>query len=157
MEDKFIRIISPVSLPVILLFDAAVGYYMYIAVIKIMADKGAFATIFLVLQSFAVIIAILATREVLRHGVMITDKYVEFTALDSDNKVRFDEIDRIEIVKDTKASLKKNFVNRYSSLVFYLKDDEVLTVELGITTKRKLTKIETEINKRIDNYEKKAL
>lgn len=153
MEDKFIRIISPISLPVILLFDAAVGYYMYVATAKIMTDKGVFASLFFALQIVAVIVGVLATREVLRHGVRITDTYVEFTALDSDNKVRFDEIERIAVQKDTKASFTKNFVNRYSSLVFYLKDDEVLTVELGITTKRKLTQIENEINKRIENNE----
>ena len=123
---------------------------MYIATVKVMADKGVFASAFFALQIVAVIIAALATREVLRHGVRITGEYVEFTALDSDNKVRFDEIEKIAIQKDTKASFTKNFVNRYSSLVFYLKDDEVLTVELGITTKRKLTQIETEINARLN-------
>ena len=149
MEDKYIRVISPISLAVVLLFDAAVGYYAYIAVRKIMVDSSVFASIFVFVQLIAVVIAVLTTREVLRHGVRITDKYVEFTALDSDNKVRFDEIESIAVQKDTKASLRKNFVNRYSSIIFYLNDDSVLTVELGLTTKRKLAQIESEINSRI--------
>ena len=149
MENKFIHIISPVALPVVLLFDAAIAYYTYIAVLKIMADKGIFASLFLALQVGAIIIAVLTTREVLRHGVLLTDSEIVFTALDFDNKVRYDEIERIEVVKDTKASLRKNFISRYSSLVFYLNDDTVLTVELGITTKRKLNQIESEINTRL--------
>ncbi len=146
MKPKFIRIISPITLPVILLFDVSVGYYTYIAIRKIMVDQSEFAYIFLLLQIGAVILAVLTTREVLRHGVRVTEQYVEFTALDSDNKVRFDEIESIAVQRDTKPSFKKNFVNRYSSLIFYLNDDSVLTVELGITTKRKLQKIENEIN-----------
>ena len=137
------------ALPVVLLFDAAIAYYTYIAVLKIMADKGVFASLFLALQVGAMIIAALTTREVLRHGVLLTDREIVFTALDFDNKVRYDEIERIEVVKDTKASLRKNFISRYSSLVFYLNDDTVLTVELGITTKRKLNQIENEINTRL--------
>ncbi len=137
------------ALPVVLLFDAAIAYYTYIAVLKIMADKGVFASLFLALQVGAMIIAALTTREVLRHGVLLTDSEIVFTALDFDNKVRYDEIERIEVVKDTKASLRKNFISRYSSLVFYLNDDTVLTVELGITTKRKLNQIENEINTRL--------
>lgn len=149
MKDKYISVISPIALPVVLLFDAAVIYYFIFAVKKVTVDSSTFATIFLAIQSFMLVLAALTTREVLRHGVRITEDYVEFTALDSDNKVRFDEIEKISVQKDTKASLKKNFVNRYSSIVFYLHDDTVLTVELGITTKRKLAKIEKEINDRI--------
>ncbi|MBR3148626.1 MAG: hypothetical protein IKF64_00495 [Eubacterium sp.] len=149
MKDKFIRVISPVALPVILIFDAAVIYYLYIAIIKVMADDSVFAAIFLFVQVAAVVFAVLTTREVLRHGVKFTENYIEFTALDSDNKVKYEEIDRVAVQRDTKASFTKNFVNRYSSLVFYLNDDTVLTVELGITTGRKLTQIENEINERI--------
>ena len=150
MKDKFIRVISPVALPVVLLMDAAVVYYLVIAIQHIRVDKGTFATLFLAVQAFMLIVAALTTREVLRHGVRITQDYVEFTALDSDNKVKFDEIEKIAIQKDTKASFTKNFISRYSSIIFYLKDDTVLTVELGITTLRKLTRIETEINNRIE-------
>ena len=153
MKDKFISVISPISLSVVLLFDAAVAYYTYIAVKKVVTENSTFALIFILLQLAAVVIAALTTREVLRHGVRITDKYVEFTALDSDNKVRFDEIESIAVQKDTKASLRKNFVNRYSSLIFYLNDDTVLTVELGLTTKRKLAQIESEINSRLRTHE----
>lgn len=149
MKDKYISVISPIALPVVILFDSAIIYYFIFAIKKVMADSSTFATIFLAIQSFMLVLAALTTREVLRHGVRITENYVEFTALDSDNKVRFDEIEKISVQKDTKASLKKNFVNRYSSIVFYLNDDTVLTVELGITTKRKLAKIEKEINDRI--------
>ena len=149
MKDKYISVISPIALPVVILFDSAIIYYFIFAIKKVMADSSTFATIFLAIQSFMLVLAALTTREVLRHGVRITENYVEFTALDSDNKVRFDEIEKISVQKDTKASLKKNFVNRYSSIVFYLNDDTVLTVELGITTKRKHAKIEKEINDRI--------
>lgn len=141
--------ISPIALPIVIMFDAAVVYYFIFAIKKVTVDSSAFASVFLALQGGMLIVAALTTREVLRHGVRITDKYVEFTALDSDNKVRFDEIEKIAVQKDTKASFKKNFVSRYSSIVFYLNDDSVLTVELGITTKRKLAQIEKEINDRI--------
>ena len=149
MKDKYIRVISPIALPVVLLFDAAVVYYFVFAIKKVMVDDSTFSTIFLAVQALMLVLAALTTREVLRHGVRITQDYVEFTALDSDNKVRFDEIEKVAVQKDTKASFTKNFVSRYSSIVFYLNDDTVLTVELGITTKRKLSQIENEINQRI--------
>jgi len=156
VQDKFIRIISPISLPAVLLFDGAVGYYFVVAFKKILEDESVFSALFLIIQIVAVVIAFLTTREVLRHGVKITDKSVEFTALDSNNKVFFDEIERVEVLKDTKASLKKNFVSRYSSLIFYLSDDTVLTVELGITTKKKLALIEQEITSRLVKTEEEA-
>ena len=149
MEDKFIRVISPISLAVITAFDIAVVYYMYFAVKKYVLDRGVASSIFVVIQVAAVVLAVVTTREVLRHGVRFTSKSLEFTALDSENKVFYDEIESVSVQRDTKASLRKNFVNRYSSLVFYLKDDTVLTVELGLTTARKLTQIENEINARI--------
>ena len=102
MQDKFIRIISPITLPAVLLFDGAVGYYFVVAFKKILEDESVFSALFLIIQIAAVVIAFLTTREVLRHGVKITDKSVEFTALDSNNKVFFDEIERVEVLKKKK-------------------------------------------------------
>ena len=55
------------------------------------------------------------------------------------------DVENIKIHKDTKASLKKNFNDRQSQVIITLKDGRVVTVDIGLTSMKKLKKIENEI------------
>ncbi|HBN38533.1 MAG TPA: hypothetical protein DD404_03295, partial [Ruminococcaceae bacterium] len=57
---------------------------------------------------------------------------------------------KVETYKDTKASFKKSFTDRFSLLILTLDDDTQVTVSLGYTTKKTLDKILTQLNSRIN-------
>ena len=57
----------------------------------------------------------------------------------------FDDIENIKISKDTKASFKKNFIDRQSQIIIEQKDGAITTVGIGVTSMKKLKKIEREI------------
>lgn len=148
MENKFIRVISPISLAVAILFDIAALYFAYYA-IKITAQGiSVLGIAFLLIEIFAIVLAVMFTREVLRHGIIFRKNEFELTSLDENNLFIYSDIEKVETHKDTKASLRKNFVERYSTIIIYLKDKSVVTIELGLTTMKKLKTIEKEINKR---------
>ncbi len=149
MKNKFIRIISPISVVMALILDAAVIYFACYAYTKLSMGISAINIVFAIIVVCSVILALLYSREVLRHGIRFSEKEFEITFLDENNVFRYEDIERVEFFRDTKASLKKNFVDRYTRITVYLKDETAATVELGLTTKRKLRKIENEINKRI--------
>ena len=48
-------------------------------------------------------------------------------------------------------SFVKNFIDRQSKVILTLKDERVVTVDVGLTTKNGLAAIEKEINERISN------
>lgn len=146
---KFIRVISPFSIIVILIMDIATIAFGAYAIEKLIAEQTILTIAFVAILAFALIVAILTTKESLSNGVRFTDEQIEFTGLDTNNIFRYNDIVRIESQKDTTASLKKNFVDRYSRVIIYLKDDSVVTIDLGQTTKRTLKKITTEIEKHI--------
>lgn len=149
MKDKFLRILSPITLAVVAILDAAViGYGIY-AIKRLIAVQNATIIIFAVCDLAALIIAALVTKEVLSNGVKFYGDEMEFTGLDNDSIFAYADIEKVETEKDTKPSFVKNFVDRQSKVILTLKDERVVTIDVGLTTKNGLKKIEDEINNRI--------
>ncbi len=150
MNRKMIRILSPLSVMMVAVFDIAAIALGAFSVKKLLEQVDFYTVSFLVIELIVLVVAVLTTRELLKNGVRFDDTALEFTGLDENNRFAYEAIEKIDTHKDTKVSLKKNFVERYSSIILYTKDGTVTTVELGLTTKRKLKKIENEIKKRTD-------
>ncbi len=146
---KFIRILSPITIAVVFALDAAVIAFFIYSIKKIMQEISLITVAFLVIEVIAIIIAALTTKETFSNGVVFTDDEVEFTGLDADNKFKYSDIEKCEANRDTKASLRKNFVDRYSRLTLHLKDGRIATIDLGLTTARALKKVKTELDSRI--------
>lgn len=149
MKDKFLRILSPITLAVVAILDAAViGYGIY-AIKRLIAVQNATVIIFAVCDLSALIIAVLVTKEVLSNGVKFYSDEMEFTGLDKDSVFAYADIEKVETEKDTKPSFVKNFVDRKSKVILTLKNERVVTIDVGLTTKNGLSAIEKEINERI--------
>lgn len=150
MNSKFIRLLSPIRMGVVALLDAAaLGYGIY-AVKKLAENPRASVVFFAACVLAAIILAALVTREVLSNGVKFYDDEMEFNGLDDDNIFAYADIEKVETFKDTKASLVKNFTDRQSKVIFTMKDGRVVTVDIGLTTKKVLAAVENEINSRIE-------
>lgn len=149
MKDKFLRILSPITLAVVAVLDVAViGYGIY-AIKRLIAVQNATIIIFTICDFAALIIAALVTKEVLSNGVKFYSDEMEFTGLDNDSIFAYADIEKVETEKDTNPSFVKNFVDRSSKVVLTLKDERVVTIDIGLTTKNGLSAIEKEINERI--------
>lgn len=149
MEEKFIRVNSPLAFLVTVCFDVAALFFLSISVYGIIKERNVFTVLSLVICLTVQIIAIMVTVTQRKKGVKFYKDKAEFTFLDENNIYEYKDVNKIETHKDTGASLKKNFVDRYSSVIIYLNDGTVATVELGITTKKTLLKIEKEFVIRI--------
>lgn len=149
MKDKFIRILSPITLSVVGILDIAVIGYGIFAVKKLIQMQRMSVIFFAAVEVLAIIVAILVTKEILSNGVKFHDDEMEFTGLDDNNIFDYADIVNVETQKDDKASLVKNFVDRHSKIIFTLKNDKVITIDIGLTTKNALKNIESEINNRI--------
>ncbi len=151
MKDKFLRILSPITLAVVAILDAAViGYGIY-AIKRLIAVQNTTIIIFALCDLAALIIAVLVTKEVLSNGVKFYSDEMEVTGLDKDSIFAYADIEKVETEKDTKPSFVKNFIDRQSKVILTLKDERVVTVDVGLTTKNGLAAIEKEINERISN------
>lgn len=151
MKDKFLRILSPITLAVVAILDAAViGYGIY-AIKRLIAVQNTTIIIFALCDLAALIIAALVTKEVLSNGVKFHSDEMEFTGLDKDSIFAYADIEKVETEKDTKPSFVKNFIDRQSKVILTLKDERVVTIDVGLTTKNGLAAIEKEINERISN------
>ncbi|MDE5974366.1 MAG: hypothetical protein K2G73_06830 [Eubacterium sp.] len=151
MKDKFLRILSPITLAVVAILDAAViGYGIY-AIKRLIAVQNTTIIIFAVCDFAALIIAALVTKEVLSNGVKFYSDEMEFTGLDKDSIFTYADIESVTTEKDTKPSFVKNFIDRQSKVILNLKDERVITIDIGLTTKNGLAAIEKEINERISN------
>lgn len=149
MKNKFIRILSPITLLIVGVLDAGTILFGLYAVQKIIENQNLWNILFSIIEFFAIIIAILVSKEVISNGIKLNENEVEFTGLDENNIFAYCDIEKVETSKDTKASLKKNFVDRYSSVILTLKDGNIVTIELGLTTVKTLNKIKKEIESRI--------
>lgn len=149
MKDRFIRVISPFTAFVSVLLDVAVIFYFNYLIQKINKDMDIWTIMFVVIELLAIAIAVAVSVEVLKNGVKFSQNQMEFTGIDDNNTFEYDNIDHIETSRDTKASLRKNFVDRYSHILIYTKDGNITTITLGLTTNKTLKKIENEINERI--------
>ena len=157
MKNKFVRCLSPITAGVTLAMLIAVAFNGYYSVTKIIQspDWKTAVYLFVELVAFvhrilvAVAIVVLMIKEIIKTGVYFGDDRVEFTGVDDNNVFEYSRISRVEAVRDTKASLKKNFVDRYSRVILYLDDDSVVTVELGLTSKKTLDYINNEFKQRL--------
>lgn len=149
MKDKFIKIISPIQLAVVGILDAAVVAYLIFAIVKLIHNPKASVIFFAAGVAVALVVAFLVTKEILTNGVIFHDDELEFTGFDSDNIFDYNDIVKVETQKDDKPSLVKNFVDRQSRIILTLKDEKVVTIDIGITTKATLERVSDEIKSRI--------
>lgn len=145
MKNKKIRIISPITLIVVLCLDVAVVYWVILAVQKIKAEVTTAGIAFIILDIFAILLAIFLTKEVLSYGIAFRENEFEFTAIDNDNLFEYNNIASVEVQRDESASLTKNFSQRHSMLILHLKDDSVASIDLGLTTRKALINVHKEI------------
>ena len=149
MKKKFIRIISPITLVVIALLDIAVTGFAVFSVIKILEAQNLYAIFFGALELLAIVVAVLVTKETVSNGIAFYEDRFEFTGIDDNNVFSYSDITEVETYKDTKASLKKNFIDRQTLIMITLNDETVTTVNLGLTSKKALTEFKTELKKHI--------
>lgn len=150
MKEKFLRILSPITLIVVAVLDlACIGYGIF-AITKLIDYPSANAIIFFACDIVALIIAALVTKETLSNGIKFYDDELEFTIIDSNNIFAYEDIVSVETKKDTKASFTKNFIDRQSQIILTLKDDKIITIDIGLTTKGTLEKAAEEIRSRIN-------
>lgn len=145
MKNKFYRIVSPVTFLVVLVLDISVIAYAVFAVKKLLENLSVYSVIFAIIDLFAIVVGALVSKYVISQGIVFNETSFEFTALDENNIFNYDDIAIIKINKDTKASLKKNFNDRQSQIIIEEKDGKVTTVDIGLTSMKKLKKIENEI------------
>lgn len=151
MNNKFMRILSPIQLAVVGILDIAVICYLIFAIKRLIQNPKTTVIIFTAGVAVALIIAILVTKEVLSHGVKFLDDEMEFTGIDGENIFSYDNIVSVKTHKDDKASLVKNFIDRQSQVILTLKNGQTVTIAIGITTKSTLKKIGDEISSRISS------
>lgn len=150
MKNKLIRTISPITLAIVSAFDAATVGYAIFAIQKFKTGYDGWTIVFGIIMVFALLLAVFLTLDVIKTGVVFREDELEFNSVDDNNVFKYADIENVETSRDEKASLRKNFVDRYSMVIIHLKDGSVVTVELGLTTGKKLTKIRTEIENRIE-------
>ena len=148
MENKFIRVNTPLYLIATAVFDLAALAFCIIAVYNVAKERTFMNIVFMLICLTVQVVMCIVTLTVAKKGAKFTADRVEFTWLDDNNIFSYEEIEKVEIHRDTEASLKKNLVDRYTSIILYLKDGTVATVEVGLTGKRTIQKIEDEIKKR---------
>ena len=148
MKNKFVRCLSPITAGVTVAMLIAVAFNGYYSVTKIIQSPDWKTAVYLFVELVAIAIVVLMIKEIIKTGVYFGDDRVEFTGVDN-NVFEYSRISRVEAVRDTKASLKKNFVDRYSRVILYLDDDSVVTVELGLTSKKTLDCINNEFKQRL--------
>ncbi|MGN0522412.1 MAG: hypothetical protein ACI4IQ_07230 [Eubacterium sp.] len=149
MKEKFIRVLSPITCAVVAVLDIAVIGYGIFAVEKVIEQRSMRAIFFAAVEVLAIIVAILVTKEILSNGVVFREDEMEFTGIDENNLFDYSEIVSVETEKDEKASLVKNFTDRQSKVILTLKDEKVVTIDIGLTSKKALDDIEKEIKARI--------
>lgn len=150
MKNKFYRVISPLTLIIVIVLDIAVLAYAVFAVKKLIENVSVYSVIFAIIDLFAIVVAVFVTKYVVSQGIVFGDDSFEFTALDDNNVFKYGEIENIKISKDTKASFKKNFIDRQSQIIIEQKDGSTTTVGIGVTSMKKLKKIEREILSHIE-------
>lgn len=153
MNDKFIRVLSPISLAVYAILDLAVLGFGIFAIKKATMMLNTWVIIFIAIEIFAIIIAIIGTKELFSNGVKFSDDEAEFTGIDDNNIVAYDDIIAIEAYRDTAISFTKNFEMRHSLMIFTLKDEngeKTNTIDIGLVNNGTLNKVLDEFKRHID-------
>ena len=142
---KFVRCVSIFALAVAIILDTACAVFSVYSIISLRERADFWGIAFVVIMLFSDVLGVLFTKETLSNGVKFFDDYVEFTGIDENNVYKYSDIERIETSRDTKASFRKNFVDRYSNVTLYLKDESVVCIQLGLTSGKTLKKITDEL------------
>lgn len=145
MKDKFIRILSPITLAVVLFLDAAVIGYGIFAVKQVVRVRSTASIFFAAIEVIAIIVAILVTREILTNGIIFREDEFEISGLDDKNIFDYTNIAQSEVFKDDAPSFVKNFVDRHAMLTLTLKDGEVVSIDIGLCQKHTLEQLQKEI------------
>ena len=148
MKDKKINIISPAVAIIVAILDLAVLGYGIFAAVKLVEQFSSLSIIFAVIEVFALVIAVLVSKEVLSNGVIFRDDEAEFTGVDDNNIITYEDVREIEAYKDTAASLTKNFDMRHALIMFTMKDKKVNTIDLGLMPNSTINKILDEFRER---------
>lgn len=148
MKDKKINIISPAVAIIVAILDLAVLGYGIFAAVKLVEQFSSLSIIFAVIEVFALVIAVLVSKEVLSNGVVFRDDEAEFTGVDDNNIITYEDVREIEAYKDTAASLTKNFDMRHALIMFTMKDKKVNTIDLGLMPNSTINKILDEFRER---------
>ena len=143
MKKKFIRILSPITLIVIALLDIAVISFAVFSVKKIIEVQNLYSIFFAAIEILAIIVAVLVTKETIGNGIIFYEDKLEFTGIDDKNVFHYNA--EVETYRDTKASLKKNFIDRHSLIIITLNDETVTTVDIGLTSKKVLIEFKKEL------------
>lgn len=142
MKDKFIRILSPMTLAVVILLDLAVIGYGVFAVYRLTQMRTGTTVIFAIIEIAAIVIAVLTTKETVKNGLLLRATDFEFTGMDKDNVYAYDQIKDITGYKDEAPSLVKNFIDRHAVLTLTLTDDTTVLLDLGLCQKRTLEAVQ---------------
>ena len=142
---KFVRCVSIFALAVAIILDTACAVFSVYSIISLRERADFWGIAFVVIMLFSDALGVLFTKETLSNGVKFFDDYVEFTGIDENNVYKYSDIERMEASRDTKASFRKNFVDRYSNVTLYLKDESVVCIQLGLTSGKTLKKITDEL------------
>ncbi len=148
MKDKFIRIISPITFCVVLLLDIGVIAFGVTAVKKIMEGANFYTVSFVIIEIISLVICFFVSREVISNGVRFGKNEFEFTAIDENGTFKYDEIKSVKGEKDNSVSFKKNFIDRFSHIYIETTDGNTTTIDLGLTTTKKLNSVVNEIKSR---------
>ena len=142
MKDKFIRILSPMTLAVVILLDLAVIGYGVFAVYRLTQVRTGMTVIFAIIEIAAIVIAVLTTKETVKNGLLLRATDFEFTGMDKDNVYAYNQIKDITGYKDEAPSLVKNFIDRHAVLTLTLTDDTTVLLDLGLCQKRTLEAVQ---------------
>ena len=148
MKNKFIRIISPITFCVVLLLDIGVVAFGITAVKKIIEVANFYTVSFVIIEIISLVICFFVSREVISNGVKFGENEFEFTAIDENGTFKYDEIKSVKGEKDNSVSFKKNFIDRFSHICIETTDGSTTTIDLGLTTTKKLNKVVNEIKAR---------
>lgn len=152
MKPKFIRILSPITTAVIALLDVAVIYYLVRCLINIFTlyRQDIKQIFFTVCVFLAFMLAIMVTIQTFKNGIKLYDDKFEFTGIDGENTFKYADVESVETKKDTKASFTKNFNDRQSRIILNLKDERIVTIDIGLTTVKTMNKVADLITEKIE-------
>lgn len=149
MKEKFFRIISPLTLSIVLVLDAAIIIFAVFSIRKLMSFANFYAVLFGIFELVAIVLGVLVTKDVVTQGIKFRESELEFTHIDENNIFSYTDIVGVDFAKDKKVSLIKNFRDRQSKIILTLADGREVTVDIGITSDKTLEDAVGEIRARI--------
>jgi len=112
MKNKLYRIISPVTLLVVLALDAATVAYAVFAVKKLIQNVSVYSVLFAIIDLFAIVVAVLVSKYVVSQGIVFGDETFEFTAHDENNVFNYDDVE----ITDTLSKEVKRYIDEGKTL-----------------------------------------